>query len=190
MKVSVTVPFETVKSATSVAWSAPVKLSVKPAAVTGPTTTVAPAGHVDRAGPPLAVCRTVATHAPVQLTISTGGTSWASWSDARLPWKEDAKEITETLPSLDGYHLYEGINPAGLEEVYVKAQELNEVFPQCVNAGSSEPDYDPKEDNGLQLWSVFYDRLGAVALAYAKNHERAITELTARLAALETTRSR
>ena len=106
LNVSVTVPFETVNGATSVAWRVPPRLSVKPVAVTGPTTDRGAAGQVASGGPPLAVWRTLATHVPVQLTISTGGTSTPADAPAKVSVKPALPAPADvTVPAKPGIAL-------------------------------------------------------------------------------------
>ena len=79
---------------------------MKPVSLTGPAATVAPAGQVGSGGPPLAVWRTVATHVPVQLTISTGGTSMPADAPANVSVKPVLPAPAElTVPAKPGMAL-------------------------------------------------------------------------------------
>jgi hypothetical protein len=118
----------------------------------------------------------------VGVHLPSGTNAWVAWSDARIAYKRSAKDVTTTLPPLDDYFLYENANTAGVDEVFVKAQELNTMWPQAVYAGkgdnADDPNFEPKSIADEGVWGVFYDRLGAIALAYIKDH-------AARIAALE-----
>jgi hypothetical protein len=110
--------------------------------------------------------------------IAHNASAWSALSDARLPYKKAAREITDRLPPLDHYRLYENANEYGIVEVFAKAQEVDALFPQLVHRGSDDPDYEPTGMSDLQAWGLSYDRMGAIALAYIK-------QLTARVDAIE-----
>jgi hypothetical protein len=115
----------------------------------------------------------------VGMYIAHGASAWTAMSDARISYKRTAREITDRLPPLDRYHLYENENASGIPEIFAKAQEFDALFPQLVHRGSDDPDYEPTGMSDSQAWGMNYDRMGAVALAYIK-------ELTKRVDALET----
>src|SRR4051812_31377207 len=92
--VSATVPAApfasvTVSGSTSTPASVPPKSRLYPVSATAPTVTVAPAGQVASAGPPLRFSRTAEVHAPVQLTIDSGATS----VPAAVPAKVTVKPV-------------------------------------------------------------------------------------------------
>jgi hypothetical protein len=61
-----------------------------------PTVTVAPAGQVESAGPPLAFSRTADVQVPVQLTIEIAGTS----TPAEAPAKVAVKPVLPALATV------------------------------------------------------------------------------------------
>lgn|ERR1041385_488772 len=107
--------------------------------------------------------------------MADGADAWAGISDGRLVYKRDAREIVE-LPSLDGYHLYEN-EVEGKLRLFPKAQEVYKLFPHVIIKGSDDPDYMPKRIDDNRAWFMLNEQLGAVALAYAKQHERELKEL-------------
>lgn len=99
--------------------------------------------------------------------LANGTNAWAAISDARLPYKKSGRELIE-LPSLAGFHIYERTD--GETELFAKAQEFNELFPHIVKQGSTD-DNPPRDMAGPDAWGLMYERMGAIALAYAKQHE-------------------
>ena len=108
--------------------------------------------------------------------ILHGTSAWGTISDARLPYKKTAEPMA-VLDRLHGVQLYEG-RVEGRRELFVKAQELNKVFPQLVIQGSGPDDYEPAGMSDRAAWGVTYDRAGVVAL-------QGLKELLARVEALE-----
>lgn len=100
------------------------------------------------------------------VSIAQGASSWSAVSDARLPYKRTAREITE-LPSLDGFHLYERTD--GKTELFVKAQEFHKLFPHLVIEGSGKDDDVLDGITDPRMWRVMNDRSGMIALAYIKD---------------------
>jgi hypothetical protein len=112
----------------------------------------------------------------VGVQLVRDGNSWASVSDERLAYKRNAREMSGTLPSLASFNLYEN-DVNGQPEVFVKAQEMNRLFPHVVYAGEGDDDYIPSGIKDPKAWRMTYDRLGAIALAYAKQHEQRLDAL-------------
>jgi len=113
--------------------------------------------------------------------LPNGGTSWAALSDARMLYKRNARDITDHLPSLNAFYLYENKNDGGILEIFAKAQEFNDLFPHVIKRGSGDPDYIPSGVSDPQAWGMSYDRLGAIALAYLKQHASRLDALERRL---------
>jgi hypothetical protein len=125
----------------------------------------------------------------VGVYLPHGGNSWGSFSDARLPYKKTATELTE-LPDIQDFHLYQNM-VNGRMELFVKAQEFVRIAPALVHVGSDDPDFEPTQIQDDASWKVFYDRSGMVAMAYAKQQDimikkqfEMIEELKARVSAL------
>lgn len=119
--------------------------------------------------------------------IAHGASAWAAVSDARLPYKKTARPIS-VLDRLDGMELYENeVN--GRPDIFVKAQEFNRVFPQLVNVGDDDPNYEPTGLSDPRAWSVMYERSGVAALYglkemrdMVKGMQAELTELRAKVA--------
>ena len=97
------------------------------------------------------------------MTVVGGTNSWSAASDVRL------KQNVKTLPVLDRLDGYRAVSfdwkETGKHDIGVIAQELYKVFPEIVNKGSDGV-LSGSSDRGM--WSVQYDRLGALALEAAK----------------------
>jgi len=124
-------------------------------------------------GSALIISTNIAATTGVYLPDNTG--AWAAISDERLAYKKSARDITDTLPSLDTFRLYERTD--GHEEIFVKAQEVAEMFPHIVIRGSDDPHHVPEGISDAAAWKMSYDRLGAVALAYIKQLTVRVSEL-------------
>jgi len=75
---------------------------------------------------------------------------------------------------LDGYRAVEfDWRNGGNHDVGVMAQELQSIFPELVNTGSTQGDITNAADPGV--WSVQYSKLGALALQ-AKNKDLLYTQ--------------
>jgi len=118
--------------------------------------------------------------------IVHGGNAWSTISDARLPYKKTARPLS-VLDKIDKVQLYE--NEVGDHlELFVKAQEFNEVFPHLVIPGSGPDDMEITQQDvakGGIVWGVSYDRAGVAALQGLKEAMVIIAELRAKVAALE-----
>jgi len=96
-----------------------------------------------------------------------GTNVWAAPSDYRL--KDNISEYS-VLDKLDDYRAVEfDWKAGGNHDVGVMAQELQSIFPELVNAGSSEGDIANAADPGV--WSVQYSKLGALALQAIKEQQ-------------------
>jgi hypothetical protein len=118
--------------------------------------------------------------------IIHGGNAWSTISDARLPYKKTARPLS-VLDKIDKVQLYE--NEVGDHlELFVKAQEFNEVFPHLVIPGSGADDMEITQQDvakGGIVWGVSYDRAGVAALQGLKEAMVIINELRAEIAALK-----
>jgi len=105
--------------------------------------------------------------------LPNGATAWAGISDYRL--KDNISEYS-VLDKLDDYRAVEfDWKAGGNHDVGVMAQELQSIFPELVNAGSSEGDIANAADPGV--WSVQYSKLGALALQAIKEQQTIIDSL-------------
>lgn len=98
--------------------------------------------------------------------ITHGTSAWGTISDARLPWKKTARDLT-VLDKLGPMKLYEN-EVEGRRELFVKAQEFYEAFPHLVKVGSGPDDYEPAGLKDPAAWGVSYERAGVVALQGVK----------------------
>jgi hypothetical protein len=121
--------------------------------------------------------------------IIHGGNAWSTISDARLPYKKTARPLS-VLDKIDKVQLYENeVN--GHLELFVKAQEFNEVFPHLVVPGSGPDDMviDEKDiAGGGVVWGVSYDRAGVAALQGLKELKEMVVALRAEIAELKAKR--
>jgi hypothetical protein len=132
----------------------------------------------------------VASNAAVSngMYIVHNTSSWTAVSDARLPWKKTARDITENLPSLASLRVYENeVN--GRLEMFVKAQEFYHVAPHFVDVGNDDPDYKPTGIPGKQTWGVNYAGGSVLALGYARKHEAELARLADALDLVKTMRA-
>lgn len=101
--------------------------------------------------------------ATTDMRVMPGSNSWAATSDKRL------KSNIETLHVLDRLGSYRAVSfnwkETGRHDIGVVAQELYKVFPEVVNKGSDGDVLTPGKDG---VWSVQYDKLGALALEAVK----------------------
>ncbi|ABE64559.1 hypothetical protein Nham_3856 [Nitrobacter hamburgensis X14] len=96
--------------------------------------------------------------------LSQGATSWSASSDIRL--KKNI-ETLRVLDRLDGYRAVQfNWKQSGKHDLGVIAQELYKIFPEVVNKGSDSGTVEKMNDKGV--WSVQYDKLGALALEAVK----------------------
>jgi len=94
-------------------------------------------------------------------------------SDTRL--KDNIAEYS-VLDKLDDYRAVQfDWKAGGNHDVGVMAQELQSIFPELVNTGSSEGDIANAADPGV--WSVQYSKLGALALQAIKEQQTIIDSL-------------
>jgi len=107
------------------------------------------------------------------VTLAPGTSAWAAVSDYRL--KDNISEYS-VLDKLDDYRAVEfDWKAGGNHDVGVMAQELQSIFPELVNIGSSEGDITNAADPGV--WSVQYSKLGALALQAIKEQQTIIDSL-------------
>ena len=122
--------------------------------------------------------------------IVHGGSAWTGISDARLPYKRDAKPLT-VLDKIDGVQLYENIVNER-PDLFVKAQEFAKVFPHLVYPGRGDnaivDSYEPTGGNDPACWGMSYERAGVVALQGLKELKQLVTELRAEIAELKAAR--
>jgi len=105
--------------------------------------------------------------------LAPGSNAWAGISDYRL--KDNIAEYS-VLDKLDDYRAVEfDWKAGGNHDVGVMAQELQSIFPELVNTGSSEGDITNAADSGV--WSVQYSKLGALALQAIKEQQKIIDSL-------------
>lgn len=100
--------------------------------------------------------------------------AWVAASDERLAYKRTARDITDDLPSLSDYRLYE--HPEQ-RDVFSTAQIVARLFPQIVQRGDDDPDYVPQRIDDPRMWGMMYDRMGAIALAYLRQHQRRLDHI-------------
>ena len=106
------------------------------------------------------------------VSLTSGQTTWASVSDARL--KDNISEYS-VLDRLDDYRAVEfDWKDGGAHDVGVMAQELQSIFPELVNQGSLQGEVSGMLDEGI--WSVQYSKLGALALQAIKEQQTQIDE--------------
>jgi len=107
------------------------------------------------------------------VVLANGAAAWAGISDYRL--KDNISEYS-VLDKLDDYRAVEfDWKAGGNHDVGVMAQELQSIFPELVNAGSSEGEITNAADPGV--WSVQYSKLGALALQAIKEQQTIIDSL-------------
>jgi len=107
------------------------------------------------------------------VTLASGTSAWAAVSDYRL--KDNIAEYS-VLDKLDDYRAVEfDWKAGGNHDVGVMAQELQSIFPELVNTGSSEGEITNAADPGV--WSVQYSKLGALALQAIKEQQAIIDSL-------------
>ncbi len=107
------------------------------------------------------------------VVLAPGTSAWAAASDYRL--KDNISEYS-VLDKLDDYRAVEfDWKAGGNHDVGVMAQELESIFPELVNTGSSEGDITNAADPGV--WSVQYSKLGALALQAIKEQQTIIDSL-------------
>jgi len=105
--------------------------------------------------------------------LAPGSNAWATVSDVRL--KDNIAEYS-VLDKLDDYRVVQfDWKAGGNHDVGVMAQELQSIFPELVNTGSSEGDITNAADPGV--WSVQYSKLGALALQAIKEQQTIIDSL-------------
>jgi hypothetical protein len=115
--------------------------------------------------------------------ILRGASAWTAISDARLPYKQTARELS-VLDKVKGIQLYENeVN--GRLELFGKAQEVYAVFPHVVDVGDDDPTFVPTGMADGRAWGLSYERLGITALQGVKELLAKIEALEARVAALE-----
>ena len=104
--------------------------------------------------------------------LASGKDGWASISDNRF--KDNISEYS-VLDKLDDYRAIEfDWKSSGIHDVGVIGQELESIFPELVNKGSTEGDVTSITDPGV--WSVQYSKLGALALQAIKEQQAQIDE--------------
>ena len=104
--------------------------------------------------------------------LVSGKDGWASISDNRF--KDNISEYS-VLDKLDDYRAIEfDWKSSGIHDVGVIGQELESIFPELVNKGSTEGDVTSITDPGV--WSVQYSKLGALALQAIKEQQTQIDE--------------
>jgi len=119
--------------------------------------------------------------------IAHGGSAWTGISDARLPYKRDAKPLT-VLDKIDHVYLYENIVNER-PDLFVKAQEFLKAFPHLVYPGRGDnatvDSYEPTGGNDPACWGMSYERAGVVALQGLKELKQLVAELRAEIASLK-----
>jgi len=106
------------------------------------------------------------------IQLFPGEMTWSAFSDIRS--KDNIAEYT-VLDKLDNYRAVEwDWKSTGNHDVGVIAQELESIFPDVVNAGSSDGEITGIMDKGS--WSVQYSKLGALALQAIKEQQVQIDE--------------
>jgi hypothetical protein len=122
---------------------------------------------------------TITAHAN-GVILNTDQTSWASASDRRLAVKANALPVS-VLDRLDHFRLVEyGENH---REIGAIAQEFYRCFPHVVTRGDDDDRDVVFGDPGM--WSIMYDRTGAIALGGVKELHALVRALTAKVAVLE-----
>jgi len=105
--------------------------------------------------------------------LPNGATAWGVISDVRL--KDNISEYS-VLDKLEDYRAVEfDWKAGGNHDVGVMAQELQSIFPELVNTGSTQGDIANAADPGV--WSVQYSKLGALALQAIKEQQTIIDSL-------------
>ena len=115
------------------------------------------------------------------VVLAQNSNAWAAMSDARLEYKRTARDITDHLSPLDHFRLYERTDGKAIE-IFAKAQEVDALFPQIVQRGSDDLTYVPTGIADPQLWCMTYDRMGALALAYLRQHAARLDAIEAQFA--------
>jgi hypothetical protein len=115
--------------------------------------------------------------------ILHGASAWSALSDARLPYKKTARQLS-VLDRLEHVQLYEN-KVEGRLELFGKAQELVEAFPHVVKRGDDDSGYIPTGPSDERAWGVSYDRLGIVALQAVKELLVKVEKLEERIKTLE-----
>jgi len=111
--------------------------------------------------------------ATIGVLLVPNSNAWGVISDTRL--KDNISEYS-VLDKLDDYRAVEfDWKAGGNHDVGVMAQELQLIFPELVNTGSSEGDITNAADPGV--WSVQYSKLGALALQAIKEQQTIIDSL-------------
>lgn len=106
--------------------------------------------------------------------------AWSAVSDERLAYKRAAIDITDKLPALDSFKLFEGV-VSGRREVFAKAQNVYEMWPHVITPGDDDEDYVPTGLSDPRAWKMTYDRMGAIALAYLKQHDARLKRIEGRM---------
>jgi len=110
--------------------------------------------------------------ATIGVLLVPNSNAWGVISDTRL--KDNISEYS-VLDKLDDYRAVEfDWKAGGNHDVGVMAQELESIFPELVNTGSSG-DITNAADPGV--WSVQYSKLGALALQAIKEQQTIIDSL-------------
>ena len=117
------------------------------------------------------------------MSITHGASAWTAISDARLPYKRTARQVS-ALEGLPHVFLYEAkVN--GKYELFAKAQEIAKGYPHIVKRGSGPDDYVPTGMSDEKAWGVSYDRMGIIALQACKELLEQIVQLKTRIEQLE-----
>jgi hypothetical protein len=114
--------------------------------------------------------------------IAQNTTSWASYSDARMAHKQNARTVSGLLDRLDRFRLVEFGEDH--QQIGVLAQELYQFAPQLVGRGDDDNRIIKRIDDG-DVWTVKPSEAAFVALQIAKeiweDVDRRLTQLETRV---------